>query len=391
MTEGAIPPGGIPPGPAGLDPCAGERRIAAERCGLAVRARAGATQAAETSRLAQRAYDDHMSNADRAAEAADPRTVRREKETAQARFRQTYDVSQTTDDAESAARDWLVAINDINNAARAATATMKRERSAATAIGGSLERLSLEADAARIAAETAEAACLAARQTLAECEERVAAGEAPLAPAEPWAERPLPIDDRSDEEPLVAALSGGGTPMIFRLVRGDRAALIALIERLGGDDTALRRKWQKALGGLVDSLIAVSIEAGALHFPTEHFFWGAYTVPQDRDISQALSSLGHRFDGLGGFVDDRVPSQRDLSLALGYAGIDPMRTRHWPTEEEMAALYHDVTVAADEHLAATAGDLSLGELVALLGRRADGLADLWNEWGRIRPLLLEGA
>ena len=68
-----------------------------------------------------------------------------------------------------------------------------------------------------------------------------------------------------------------------------------------------------------------------------------------------------------------------------------MRIRHWPTEAEMAALYAEVSVAADEHLAATAGDLSLGELIALLGRRADPLAELWNEWGHVRPLLLEGA
>ena len=78
-------------------------------------------------------------------------------------------------------------------------------------------------------------------------------------------------------------------------------------------------------------------------------------------------------------------------MALGYAGLDPMRIRQWPTEAEMAALFSDLTVAADEHLAATAGDLSLSDLIALLGRRADGLADLWNDWGRIRPLLLEGA
>jgi hypothetical protein len=201
----------------------------------------------------------------------------------------------------------------------------------------------------------------------------------------------MPSDDGGDDEPLAAALSGGSTPTIFRLVRGDRAALIALIEHLGGQDTAARRRWQQSLSGLVDAIVAVSIEAGALHFPTGHHFWGAFTEVQDREISQALSSLGHRFDGLGGFVDDRVPSQRDLSLALGYAGIDPMRTRQWPTEGEMAALYRDVTVAADEHLAATAGELSLAELVALLGRRADPLAELWNEWGRVRPLLLEGA
>jgi hypothetical protein len=36
-----------------------------------------------------------------------------------------------------------------------------------------------------------------------------------------------------------------------------------------------------------------------------------------------------------------------------------------------------------------AGDLTLGELVTMLGRRADGLAEIWNDWGRIRPLLLD--
>ena len=84
-----------------------------------------------------------------------------------------------------------------------------------------------------------------------------------------------------------------------------------------------------------------------------------------------------------------LSNQRDLSLALGYAGLDPMRIRHWPTEDEMAELFRDVTVAADEHLAGAAGDLTLGELVTMLGRRADGLAEVWNHWGRLRPLLLE--
>jgi hypothetical protein len=56
----------------------------------------------------------------------------------------------------------------------------------------------------------------------------------------------------------------------------------------------------------------------------------------------------------------------------------------------MEELFRDVTVAADEYLASAAGGLTLGELVTVLGRRADGLADLWNEWGRVRPLLLSG-
>lgn len=372
------------------DACAGERRIAAERCGLAVRARAGATTAADTVRAAQRAYDDHMTSAEAAGALADPRAVRREKENAQARFRETYNTAQSADDSEVAARAWLTEINDINAAARAAAAAAKREKAAATAIGSNLERLALESDAARIAAETAEAACLAARQALAECDERSAAGVVQPPAQTPWTERPAPGGDE-DEEALAIALSAGGTPTVFRLVRGDRQALIALVDKLGGEDPVARRKWQLALSNLVDAIVAVSIEAGALEFPADHPFWGAFTLVQDREIAQALASLGHRFDGLGGFTDERVPSQRDLSLALGYAGLDPMRIRQWPTETEMAALFEDVTVAADEHLAGTAGDLSLSELVALLGRRADGLADLWNDWGRVRPLLLEGA
>ncbi len=369
------------------DACAPERRIAAERCGLAVRARAGAQQSAEAVRLAQRTYDDHIRRAEGAEATADAMAVRREKEAAQGRFRATYDRSLSTDEAEAAARDWLIQINEINAAARTASANAKRERAAAASIGASLERMGLEADAARIAAETAEAACLAARQSVAECEER-AAGITPPATT-PHLPPAGPPDDA--DEQLVAALSAGDTPTVFRLVRGDRTALVSLVERLAGSDAAARRKWQLTLSSLVDAIVAVSIEAGALEFPTDHPFWGAFTHVQDRDIAQALASLGHRFDGLGGFADDRMPTQRDLSLAMGYAGLDPMRIRKWPTEAEMADLYRDVTVAADEHLAQTAGDLTLSELVALLGRRADGLAELWNEWGRVRPLLLEGA
>jgi hypothetical protein len=384
---------GAPDGaPGAVDRCADERRAASERCELAVRARAGAGTADESLRAAQRAYDEHLSRADVAAAVSDARAVRREKEAAQARFRAAYATSATTDDAETAARLWLEEINDVNNAARAAAATATRERAAATKIGATLEHLSLEADAARIAAETAEAACLMARQALAVCDERVDADVAQAQPAAapaPWAERPgVAVEE---DEPLVAALTTGGTPTIFRLLRGDRDAMTRLVAQLAGTDAAEQKRWQLNIGRLVDAIVAVAIEATSLEFPPDHTFWGAFTPTQDREIAEALSSLGYRFDGLAGFVDDRIPTQRDLSLALGYAGLDPMRIRHWPTETEMAALYAEVSVAADEHLAATAGDLSLGELIALLGRRADPLAELWNEWGHVRPLLLEGA
>ena len=153
--------------------------------------------------------------------------------------------------------------------------------------------------------------------------------------------------------------------------------------------SAAIRRWRRALTDLVDGIVARAIEASSLDFPTDHPFWGAFTREQCREITTALASLGFRYDGLGEFVDDRVPAQRDLSLATGYAGLDPMRVRHWPSETDMPELFRDVNVAAFEYLVDAAEGLTLGELLSLLGRRADALIDLWNAWGRVRPLLLE--
>jgi hypothetical protein len=176
---------------------------------------------------------------------------------------------------------------------------------------------------------------------------------------------------------------------LLRMLRGDRDALQVAATRLAGDDADAHRQWQRALGSLVDALIARAIEASALDFPVEHDFWGRFTLVQNRDIASALSSLGYRFDGFGDWVDEHVPNQRDLAMAVGYAGLDPMRIRHWPSDAEARELLRDVRVAADEYVADAAGGLTLGELVTLLGRRADDLAELWNQWGAVRPLLLE--
>jgi hypothetical protein len=200
------------------------------------------------------------------------------------------------------------------------------------------------------------------------------------------AERPKPTE-------LAAAFgrTGDAAPAILRLVRGDRATLNRLVAQLAGDDAEERRRWQVELADLVDAILGRSIEAAALTFPLEHPFWGGFSRAQNRDITAALASLGFRFDGLGGWAEDRVPTQRDLSLAVGYAGLDPMRVRPWPTEAEIGELFREVAVAADEYLAEAAGGLTLGELVSMLGRRADALTDVWNDWARLRPLLLAGS
>lgn len=368
--------------------CDEPRRIADERCLVAARAREGAETALATLRAAQRAYDEHLNQAEAQ---SDPRTVRAAKEAAQDAFRVARAASLTRDDLEAAAREWLTEINRINLATREAIAQAERHRLAAAELAMNLERLSVEADAARISAESAEEACIAAREALAACQEAAtilaASGRRSSPPTVPPPGRALPVGESPDEDPSMASRAGEDA-VIIRLLRGDREAMNRLVARLGGDDVAERRRWQRSIGELLEAFVARSIEASAFDFPTAHPFWGAFTKLQCRDIAGGLSSLGYRHDGFGAWADDHMPTRRDLTLAVGYAGLDPMRIRHWPSEAEMRDLLKEVTVAADEYIWEAAGALTLGELVSLLGRRADGLTELWNEWGVVRPMLL---
>jgi hypothetical protein len=371
-------------------PCADERRLADERCELATRAQAQATAAADALRRAQRAYDTHAAAAEAAAEAAHPHAVRSLKEGAQREFRAGSRAALSPEAVEAAARTWLQEINRINREAAGASLAAEREREAAASVGARLERMGIDADAARVGAEMANAACVAARTAVADCDEREQAGveTSSAAPASPPPTEPI-LSDMAADEALGIALQGGTAPRIFRLLRGDPEAVDAMVARLAGDDPEEGRRWKLAIAGLLDAILADAIEQAYLRFPHEHAFWGPQTQEQNRDITQALASLGYRFDGLDGWVDERLPGQRELSLAMGYAGLDPMRVRHWPDEQQTAELFAAVEVAADEYLAGAAGDLTLAEMVEMLGRRADGLVDLWNNWGRVRPLLLE--
>jgi hypothetical protein len=371
--------------PAPTGPCADLRTVADERCEVASRARVEAERAQDTLRAAQRSYDEHTAAADQAQRTADPRTIREAKDEAQRAFRGSRSGATAKEAVDAAARDWLLEINRINQEAKAAAVTAAREQEAARNLASSLDRLTVEADAARIAAESADEACLNARQAAADCEESLQ----PAPAAQPAMPSGAPSETWADEAAATSALGTGTAPTIFRLLQGDRVALVAVVDRLSGADPAERRIWQLGITNLVDAILATAIEGAALEFPEDDPFWGPFTVSQSRDIVSALSSLGYRFDGLGGWVDGRVPSQRDLALALGYAGLDPMRMRHWPNEAEMAGLFGNVRVAAAEYLAVSAGDLTLGELVTMLGPRADALTEVWNAWGRIRPLLLE--
>ena len=369
-----------------VDPCTAQRAAMDEACGHADRMAAVAGAAQERARGTRRVYDEHVGRRDRAATAVDPRAVRSAKDEAQAQFRRSRLAARDRAAVEAAAGAWLREINRINARSREAALVMSRESGIELDLLRAVEKAGLDSDVARIRSEHASEACRAARIALATCEEAERLGAAapePVAPAVP--EQPAPGDETAPELPA----AGGEDVAILRLLRGEREAMRSIVERLGGSDPDEQRRWQLLLSDLVDAIVARAIDGSALSFPADHVFWGPYTASQCREITSAMAALGYRFDGLGGFADGRVPSQRDLSLALGYAGEDPMRVRRWPAEADLPELFRDVRVDAGRYLAETAGGLTMGEMVDMLGRRAEPLTELWNAWGRVRPALVD--
>jgi hypothetical protein len=391
------------------DPCGPARVAVDDACALADRMNALALASLERLREARRAYDEHAGRREHAAATADPRAVRAAKDEAQATFRRARMAAGERGAIEAAAREWLREIDRVNARTREAVRLLTKEDAAEAGLLHSVERLGVEADGARIAAESAAEACRNARITLATCEERERLGaarplDAParLAPASVVAgavaaapSRPGTVDT-ADVPVAVGSAEGGASvagvvPAVLPLLAGDRALQRRIAFDLAAGDAEAEVAWQVQLGALVDAITQRAIDSAALTFPEEHAFWGPYTQVQCREIAAALAALGYRFDGKGGFADGRVPGQRELSLAIGYAGLDPMRIRIWPTEAELPALFADVQVDAGRFVAEAAGELTLGEMIDLLGRRAEELSELWNAWGRVRPLLLAPA
>ena len=236
--------------------------------------------------------------------------------------------------------------------------------------------------------------CREAREELAGCEESATRAREAVPPVAEEPEEPHPFakvwpSESPDLPPEPApADRHAGLPAIVRVLRGDRDARERLVATLAAGDPEAGREWHLRVSRLVDAITGRAIEDGYLNLPDDHTFWRLFDYREARDIVGALSALGFRYDGMGGFADGRVPATRDLSLAVGYAGLDRMRIRTWPRDSEIAALYERAIVAADEWLADQAGDLTLGRMVDALGSRAADLADMWNAWGRVRPALL---
>jgi hypothetical protein len=384
----SLPAAGAPS--AGVDPCAGDRTAAADRCAAADATRDATRLAVDALRDAQRQHAALEARVEEAGATGDPRRVAEEKERLHAAFTAAHERAADVDDAEAAARAWLTDVSELNARARDAVRLMQAGTAELRSIATELDRLGREVEAARIAAERAEGECRAAREVLAQCEERQQAGrrvsraEGPDPFAGSWPGGSEPAFDRHPAGPV----NLDGMPAVIRMLRGDAAARESVVAALAADDPATRPAWQVRIARLIDAITARAIEDGYLDLPQDDPFWGPFSDRERREIVGALSSLGFRYDGLQGFEDERVPSARDLSLAVGYAGLDRMRIRTWPGPVELAALYSKAVVSSDLWLASQTDDLALGRVIDALATRAADLAEVWDSWGRVRPALL---
>ena len=401
-------------------PCAAEARIAAERCALAGRLRERLEAARAEHDAVQRAYDDLEVRRAGATATADERAIRRTKDAAQAEFRRARLAATGPEDVHAAAIAWLDEIAAVNARVVEARLELERARAESGRLVASLERLTSQTEALRIAEINAADACRTAQERLAAClaahgepaaaavaafearraAEAVAAAEAiPTADAAAAGAPAVPAAGTTTAAPPeaitagpdAAAIAGAGhdgEPAVFALLRGDELTRRWLAESLGGGDEDAVGRWASRLAALADEIVDRAMEASRFEFPDDHPFWGWFSQAECRDIAVALASLGHRPDRTGAFADGHPPTRHDLSLAVSYAGQDPVRVRTWPSAESMGTLFAGTETNAAAFLAEEAGDLTLGEMVTLLGRHAERFTDLWLEWDRIRPLLL---
>jgi len=82
------------------------------------------------------------------------------------------------------------------------------------------------------------------------------------------------------------------------------------------------------------------------------------------------------------------PTIRELAVALSHVGLDPRGLRRPAGQDAVDQLWQGTSVVVEEYLAGRAPDLDLQQVMTCLGPRAARLGELWDMWGRLRPLLL---
>jgi hypothetical protein len=423
---------------AAASPCYEAKLTAAERCSAAERLAAAQLRADEQLRHARRQRAALSASAEDV-RLGDRRELANAKAEAQQAYRARYQHARDSAAVLAATSTWLGEVSRLNTVARRAAGAVADLDQRRRELDAQVDRLTLAADAARVAAESARLACRDARQALAACEEAhtsgsvsaalavATAGPRPPAPANaappssgtvrrrlpppppPSAASPstgtilcrLPPPPPADALPAarIAHLerapaanpldgAGAGEPPLVALLRGDRNVLGTVVSRLAEEIGVDAGRLQLLMLDLRQAIFDSALAACIFDFPPSHPFWSQFNLVDGRAIAAGLATLGRRFDGQQGWVNGRPPSAREVALAESLAGHDPRSVRRQPTAGELERLWQGTTVAAAEHVLRGAPDLRLQAVVALVGQRADGLEELWDNWGRLRPLLI---
>jgi hypothetical protein len=418
-------------------PCAEARSQAESPCSEAVRLKVVAREAAVALQVAMRELGQAARELEDADSAVDVNLVTDAKVAARTVYRRQLQAATTVAERRGAVTAWWREIDRINGRTRRADEML--ERANANSIGrqqamAQAERL---AHARRIRAEAAAQACVEARQRLAVCEEQTGAtlmagavdallavdglgsddgtgdmgSHAPMAASAPdrggnlngstaWAvvapavlvdvlgraaqqEEPFePSEDLPVLTPLVAEL----------LFEGDRSVVRWLADELSELTGQPPSHFLLLLQELLDAVELVAAERRFLVFDAEHPLWSQFSQNECRTIAGALSDLGFRYDPRDGWNDGRVPNTNDVSIAIAYAGFDARRVRGMPaTPEGFRVLAASISASPLELVRESAPELTITQLIGVLGPRADALDDLWDDWGRLRPLLLTEA
>jgi hypothetical protein len=373
-----------PPAPAlGSGPCGPARAEANYRCAEAERLSQAAAIQAQRLREAKSMLARVQAQRDTDARVRDRRLLSDAKENARRAYRESFARARSdrsSGEVQDAAGEWLREINRLNRQLELADRRAADIARQIAELSAALPGIELSADAARIAFEVAQASCLEARRALAACEEdaarqiRAAATPAPAVHA-----------------PAAPTVTATGTAPISLLLRGDRQALLGLTLRLAEESGVEAGRLQLLLLELRQAIAARALENGALAFPADHPFWSQFSDEAARQLTASLGRLGYGFDGRAGWRDGRAPGLRELSMAVADIGHDPRSLRRPAGQAAIDELWQGTQVLVEEWLATAAPDLSLGRLIEVLGPRASRLGELWDMWGRLRPLLVPGS
>ena len=371
-------------------PCAGARNEVDTRCAEAERLAQAAVAHQQRLRDVKKQLMEVVALRDADARVRDRRQLNAAKDEARSGYHASIVHARDQGDVHEAARIWLREIDRLNRQLSLADKRAEDVVRRATELEHTLPGIELAADAARISAEAAQVGCLDARRALAACEEEAQRRIHSSAPGPTQHESRGPTGAVSPQAAQAAGAPHGIRP-ISLVLRGDRETLLTLALRLAEETGVEAGRLQLLLLELRESIAARALEEQAFRFPANHPFWGQFPAAGGRQVAASLASMGYRFDGHDSWLDGRAPTIRELAVALSHVGLDPRGLRRPAGQDAVDQLWQGTSVVVEEYLAGRAPDLDLQQVMTCLGPRAARLGELWDMWGRLRPLLLSPA